>query len=99
MEILGHALFLVALMLTFLSAMLSIMLSEALRGGRISKAVTWEAIGLIVVAIGVFTTYAGAITGKLNLLDVTLFWPFLGIVILIGFACICYGKWQMMKVI
>lgn len=98
MVIFGHALFLVALMLTFLSAMMSIMLSEALRGGRISKAVTWEAVGLILVALGVFMTYVGAVTGKLNLLNVTIFWPFLGFILLSGFACICYGKYQMMKV-
>jgi len=99
MELLGHALFLLSIFFAFLAMVLAVLLAEALTGGRISKAAIWEAAGLIFIAIGIFLTYTGAITGKLDLLDVTVFWPGIGFILFIGFAFVCYGKWQMMKVI
>ncbi len=99
MGILGHVLFLLAIICTFFAASLALIMAEATKGSRISKAAKWEAVGLIFVAIGVFLSYAGAITGQLDLLRVTAFWPILGVVVLTGFACVCYSKWHMMKVI
>jgi len=47
----------------------------------------------------VFLLYGSAITGKLDLLHPTIFWPLSGFLTAVSFTMIAYGKWQMMKII
>lgn len=99
METLGHLLFLVGMMLAFLAAMFGFVLLFALKGGRLAQASMYEAVGLIILAVNVFVLYGSAITGQLDLLHPTIFWPILGFLALLGFGLLAIGKYQMMKVI
>jgi predicted permease len=97
--LLGHILQLVGILFAFLAALFGFLLLSALRGGRLASAATFEAIGLILLAINIFILYGSAITGSLDLLYPTVFWPLSGFLTAVSFAMIAYGKWQMMKVI
>jgi predicted permease len=97
--LLGHLLQLMGILFAFLAALFGFLLLSALRGGRLASAAKFEAIGLILIALDVFLLYGTAITGQLDLLNPTIFWPLSGLLTSTSFALIAYGKWQMMKVI
>jgi hypothetical protein len=97
--LLGHILQLVGILFALLAALLGFLILSALKGGRLARAAKYEASGLIILALNIFLLYGSAITGKLDLLNPTLFWPLSGFLTTIGFITIAYGKWQIMKVI
>jgi hypothetical protein len=97
--LIGHVLQLVGILFAFLAALFGFLLLSALKGGRLAQSAKFEAIGLILLAINVFVLYGSAITGQLDLLRPTIFWPLSGFLTATSFAMIAYGKWQMMKVI
>jgi hypothetical protein len=99
MVLLGHILQLVGILFAFLAALFGFLLLSALKGGRLAQAAKFEALGLVLLAINVFILYGTAITGKLDLLNPTIFWPLSGFLTASSFAMIAYGKWQMMKII
>jgi hypothetical protein len=97
--LLGHILQLVGILFAFLAALFGFLLLSALKGGRLAQAAKYEAVGLVLLALNVFLLYGSAITGRLDLLNPTFFWPLSGFLTVTSFALIAYGKWQMMKVI
>ncbi len=97
--IIGHILQLVGILFAFLAAMFEFLLFSAFKGGRLAQAAKFEAFGLILLAFNVFLLYGSAITGKLDLLHPTIFWPLSGFLTAVSFTMIAYGKWQMMKII
>jgi hypothetical protein len=97
--LLGHILQLVGILFALLAALFGFLLLSALRGGRLAHAAKFEAIGLVLLAFDIFMLYGTAITGKLDLLNPTIFWPLSGLLTAVSFVMIAYGKWQMMKVI
>jgi hypothetical protein len=99
MVLTGHILQLVGILFAFLAALFSFLLLSALRGGRLAQAAKFEALGLILLAMNIFVLYGSAITGNLDLLHPTIFWPLSGFLTTTSFAMIAYGKWQMMKVV
>jgi hypothetical protein len=97
--LLGHVLQLIGIMFAFLAALFGFLLLSALKGGRLAQVAKYETIGLILLAINIFILYGSAITGSLDLLHPTIFWPISGFLTTTSFGLIAYGKWQMMKVI
>jgi len=97
-ELLGHIFQLVGIFLAFLAAGLAFILAKIMSGGATGKAANYMALGFTVLALDIFGIYAGAITGKLDLLNVTFYWPFLGVLTLIGFGILAYAQWEMIKV-
>jgi hypothetical protein len=97
--LLGHILQLIGLLFAFLAAFFGLLLLSSLREGRLAQAAKFEAIGLILLAINIFVLYGSAITGNLDLLNPTIFWPLSGGLTSVSFGLIAYAKWQIMKVI
>jgi hypothetical protein len=97
--LLGHVLQLTGILFAFLASLFGFLLLSALKGGRLAIAAKYEAIGLIMLAINIFILYGSAITGRLDLLNPTIFWPISGFLTVFSFAMIAYGKWQMMRVV
>jgi uncharacterized membrane protein len=96
---LGHILQLVGILFAVLAALFSFLLLAALRGGRLARAAKYEALGLLLLAGNIFILYGSAITGKLDLLNPSIYWPLSGLLTTLSFALIAYGKWQTMKVV
>jgi hypothetical protein len=97
--LLGHLLHIISLFFAFLAALFGFLLLSALKGGRLAKAAKFEASGLILLAANIFFLNGAHASGMIDLLNPTIAWPFSGFVMLLSFALIAYGKWQMMKVI
>ena len=97
-EILGHVLQLAGIFFAFLATGLAFIVANLTKGSATGKAAFYMAIGFTLLALDIFGIYAGAITGKLDLLHVTFYWPFLGLFTLIGFGIIVYAQWEMIKV-
>ena len=97
-EILGHILQLAGIFFAFLATGLAFILAHITKGGATGKAEFYMALGFTILALDIFGIYAGAITGELDLLHATLYWPFLGLLTLVGFGTIVYAQWQMIKV-
>ena len=98
-ELLGHIFQLGGLLAATFTLAMGFLLMESLKGGRISKASRFEAIGLALVGINTFIIYASAITGNLDLLHPSILWPITGLFSLIGFTLLGYGRWQTLKVV
>ncbi|MBW2966750.1 hypothetical protein KY342_06625 [Candidatus Woesearchaeota archaeon] len=96
--ILGHTFQLAGIFMAFLAAGIAFFYANTIKGGAAGKAAILNAIGFSILAVDIFLIYAGAITGQLNLLYVTLYWPMLGLLTLIGFAVIAYAQYKMYKV-
>ncbi len=96
--ILGHALQLGGIFLAFLAAGIAFFYADRIKGGAAGKAAMLNAIGFSILAIDIFLIYAGAITGQLDLLHITIFWPLLGLLTLIGFAIIAYAQYGLLRV-
>jgi len=97
-ELLGHLFQLVGIFFAFLAAGLAFILAKIMSGGATGKTSLYMAIGFTILALDIFGIYTGAITGKLDLLHVTLYWPLLGLLTLIGFGTLAYAQWKMIQV-
>ena len=69
----GHILQLIGIFIAFLATGIAFVYANLIKGGIAGKASFYNAIGFTVLAVNIFLIYAAAITGKLNLLDVTFF--------------------------
>jgi len=94
----GHVFQLTGIFLAFLAAGIAFFYAQTIKGGAAGKAAMLNAIGFSILAIDIFLIYAGAITGQLDLLNVTIFWPILGLLTLIGFGVIAYSQYKLLKV-
>jgi hypothetical protein len=96
--ILGHVLLLSGIFFAFLAAGIAFFYAETIKGGAAGKAAMLNAIGFSILAIDIFMIYGAAITGNLDLLNVTIYWPILGLLTLIGFGLIAYGQYKLLRV-
>jgi hypothetical protein len=96
--ILGHIFQLVGIFLAFIAVGLSFYYSSLIKGGLAGKAALLNSLGFLIIAINIFLVYSSAITGNLDLLNVTFIWPFLGLLTLIGFGIIAYSQFKLLKV-
>ena len=97
-DLLGHILQLTGIFFAFLATGLAFVIANIMRGGATGKASFYMAIGFAILALDIFGIYTGAITGKLDLLNITLYWHLLGLLTLLGFGIIVYAQWEMIKV-
>jgi hypothetical protein len=97
--LLGQILHYSSLLFGFLAALFGFLLLSALQGGRLAKAAKYEAIGLILLATNIFFMNGAFSAGMIDLLNPTIAWPISGIAMMVSFALLAYGKWQMLKVI
>ncbi|HLC65189.1 MAG TPA: hypothetical protein VJI46_03640 [Candidatus Nanoarchaeia archaeon] len=97
--IIGHALQLAGIFLAFIAAGISFLFALQIKGGAMGKAAILSAIGFVVLAFDILMTYLGAITGQLDMIHITLFWPLLGFITLAGFGIIAYAQYKMYRVV
>jgi hypothetical protein len=93
----GHILQLAGIFFAFLAAGTSFYYAHIIKGGLAGKAAKLNAIGYLILAINIFLIYSSAITGQLDLLNVTINWPILGFLTLIGFGLIAYSQFRLLK--
>ncbi|MEW5996770.1 MAG: hypothetical protein AB1657_04210 [Candidatus Micrarchaeota archaeon] len=96
-ELLGYALQLAGVFLAFLAAGLAFIIADMTKGGATARSTRMIAFGLMVLALGIFLTYAGTLTGAIDPLSPTPWWPLLGAVTALGFALLLSGLWTMLK--
>jgi hypothetical protein len=96
--ILGHVFQLLGIFFAFLAAGIAFFYADRIKGGAAGKAAMFNAIGFTILALDIFLIYGAAITGNLDLLNVTVFWPLLGLMTLIGFGLIAYGQFKLLRV-
>lgn len=95
---LGHVLQMAGIFFAFLATGISFVYANLIKGGAAGRAATLNAVGFAILALDIFLIYAAAITGQLDLLNVTLFWPLLGFMTSIGFIIIAYSQYKLWKV-
>lgn len=98
LEISGHILQLVGIFFAVLATCIAFFYAHLIQGGVAGRAALLNAIGFLLLAVNIFLIYAAAITGNLDLLNVTVFWPLLGLLTTLGFAVIAYGQYKLWKV-
>jgi hypothetical protein len=96
--ILGHIFQLIGIFLAFLLVGFSFYYAHIIKGGLAGKTAFLNAIGYLILAIDIFLIYSSSITGKLDLLNVTFFWPFLGLLTLLGFGIIAYSQLKLLHI-
>jgi hypothetical protein len=95
--ILGHIFILAGMFLAFFAAGLAFYYAHLIKGGIAGKAALLNSFGYIFLAIMIFMGFSGAITGRFDLLNVTIFWPIFGLVILVCFAIIAYAQFMLLR--
>jgi hypothetical protein len=95
--ILGHIFQLAGIFIAFIAVGLSFYYARLIKGGLAGKSAIFNAIGFLILAIDIFLIYSSAITGNLDLLNVNIFWPLLGIFTLIGFSIIAYSQFKLLE--
>jgi hypothetical protein len=95
--ILGHILQLAGIFLAFIAVAFSFYYASLIKGGLAGRVALLNAFGFLILAINIFLIYSSAITGNLDLLNVTIFWPLLGLFTLIGFGVIAYSQFKLLK--
>ena len=96
--IIGHILQIVGILFAFVAVAVDIILLKMVKKewSRLSRSALYEVVGITVLALNVFLLYGSAITGKLDLLHPTLFWPLSGFMTAIGFGFFAYSKWYLL---
>jgi hypothetical protein len=93
----GHIFQLAGIFFAFLAAGISFYYAFLIKGGLAGKAALLNSVGYLILAINIFLIYSSAITGNLDLLNVTFFWPLLGLLTLIGFGIIAYSQFKLLR--
>jgi hypothetical protein len=96
--ILGHIFQLAGIFFAFLAAGIAFFYAERIKGGIAGRAAMLNAVGFSILAVDIFLIYGAAITGQLDLLNITIYWPILGLLTFIGFGIIAYGQYAMFRV-
>ena len=93
-EVIGHVFQMLGLFFAFLCVGIALFLAQITKGGAFSKGTRYVAIGIFVLAVDFFATYALAIMGRLATINADWVWSGLGLMTAIGFGMVAFGKYS-----